>query len=131
MFQGFRWKRHNTMAGSPVCLHGDDAMTRNIRCSEAQPVTGAEDVSEVVADTRHERGQVLAGMPIGCRCKIRGHKSCGAIRQRLLDLGFVPNAEVEVVRAATLGDPLEMRLGNYYVALRKREAELIEVQEAV
>lgn len=44
-------------------------------------------------------------------------------------MGFVPNAEVEMVRTATLGDPIELRLGNYYVALRKREAELIEVTE--
>jgi ferrous iron transport protein A len=39
----------------------------------------------------------------------------------------VPNAEVEMVRCATLGDPLEMRVGDYYVTLRKREADLIEV----
>ncbi len=71
--------------------------------------------------------QVLTQVANGCRCRIRQHKSCGAIRQRLLDLGFVPNAEVEMVRCATLGDPLEMRLGDYYVTLRKREADLIEV----
>ncbi|MCW7754853.1 ferrous iron transport protein A [Desulfobotulus sp. H1] len=73
--------------------------------------------------------QVLTQVGKGCRCRIRGHKSCGAVRQRLLDLGFVPNMEVEVVRCATLGDPLEMRVGDYYVTLRKREAALIEVQD--
>lgn len=74
-------------------------------------------------------GRVLTQVGKGCRCRIRRHHARGAVRQRLLDLGFVPNAEVEMVRCATLGDPLEMRLGDYYVTLRKREADLIEVQE--
>lgn len=71
--------------------------------------------------------QTLTKVGNGCRCRIRRHRAHGAIRQRLLDLGFVPNAEVEMVRCATLGDPLEMRVGDYYVTLRKREADLIDV----
>lgn len=64
----------------------------------------------------------------GERCRIRRHFAKGAVRQRFLDLGFVPNAEVEVVRLATLGDPIEIRVTNYYVTLRKAEAAQIEVQ---
>ena len=74
--------------------------------------------------------QVLTQVGNGCRCRIRRHRARGAIRQRLLDLGFVPNAEVEMVRCATLGDPLEMRVGDYYVTLRRREADLIDVHAA-
>jgi ferrous iron transport protein A len=73
--------------------------------------------------------RVLTQLNKGCRCRIRRHRANGAVRQRLLDLGFVPDAEVEMVRCATLGDPLEMRLGDYFVTLRRREADLIEVQE--
>jgi ferrous iron transport protein A len=73
--------------------------------------------------------RVLTQVPKGCRCRIRRHMSRGAVRKRLLDLGFVPEAEVEMVRCATLGDPLEMRVGDYFVTLRKREADLIEVDE--
>jgi len=74
--------------------------------------------------------RVLTQLPKGCRCRIRRHRAKGAIRQRLLDMGFVPDAEVEMVRCATLGDPLEIRLGDYYVTLRKQEADLIEVRES-
>lgn len=74
--------------------------------------------------------QTLTNVANGCRCRIRRHRANGAIRQRLLDLGFVPNAEIEMVRCATLGDPLEMRVGDYYVTLRKREADLIDVRAA-
>ncbi|TVQ97618.1 MAG: ferrous iron transport protein A [Desulfovibrionales bacterium] len=83
------------------------------------------------AQTQHERefpDQTLTQVGKGCRCRIRRHRAHGAIRQRLLDLGFVPNAEVEMVRCATLGDPLELRVGDYYVTLRKREADLIDVR---
>ncbi len=82
-------------------------------------------------EIRGENGNCkLTQIPNGCRCRIRRHNANGAIRQRLLDMGFLPNAELEMVRCATLGDPLEMRMGDYYVTLRKREAELIEVGEA-
>ncbi|MFO7726886.1 MAG: FeoA family protein [Desulfonatronovibrio sp.] len=72
--------------------------------------------------------KVLTQLRNGCRCRIRRHASRGAIRQRLLDLGFLPDTEVEMIRCATLGDPLELRVGNYYVTMRKKEADLIEVQ---
>jgi len=97
---------------------------------------GQKKLSRECSDCGSDKGmlkdgnQVLTQVPKGCRCRIRRHMAHGAIRQRLLDLGFVPNAEVEMVRCATLGDPLEMRLGDYYVTLRKREADLIEVQDA-
>ena len=64
----------------------------------------------------------------GCRARIRCHHSKGAVRQRLLDLGFVPQTEIEVIRRAPLGDPIECRVANYKVALRKSEADLIEVE---
>ena len=52
----------------------------------------------------------------------------GAVRQRLLDLGFVPQAQVDVIRRAPLGDPIECRVANYKVTLRNSEAALIEVE---
>lgn len=65
----------------------------------------------------------------GQRAKIRCHHACGAIRQRLLDLGFVPESEVDVVRKAPLGDPIQCKIANYNVTLRKSEAALIEVED--
>jgi len=66
----------------------------------------------------------------GCRAKIHCHHAKGAVRQRLLDLGFVPQAKVDVIRSAPLGDPIECRIDNYKIALRKSEADLIEVESA-
>ncbi len=47
--------------------------------------------------------------------------------QRLLDLGFVPETEVRVVRRAPLGDPIEFRLRGGQICLRHAEAERIRV----
>ncbi len=52
----------------------------------------------------------------------------GAIRQRLLDMGVTRGCELVVERVAPLGDPIEVRLKGYHLAIRKTEARLIEVE---
>ncbi|MBB4286604.1 Fe2+ transport system protein FeoA [Roseospira goensis] len=44
-----------------------------------------------------------------------------------MDLGLVPNATVEVVRRAPLADPIEVRVADTFVTLRRAEAARIEV----
>ncbi len=81
---------------------------------------------------RHGKGNrrfcLLKEIKSGCCARIRCHHSKGAIRQRLLDLGFVPQAKIDVIRRAPLGDPIECRVANYKVTLRNTEAALIEVE---
>ncbi|SNY93155.1 ferrous iron transport protein A [Cohaesibacter sp. ES.047] len=65
----------------------------------------------------------------GNKVTIRRHHSTEAVRQRLLDLGLMPETRVLVVRAAPLNDPLELRLDATDITLRRREAATIEVSE--
>ena len=58
-------------------------------------------------------------------CRVGG---CGAIRRRLMDMGLVKGVPVEVVRTAPLGDPIAYCVRGYHLALRKSEAQLIEVE---
>lgn len=51
----------------------------------------------------------------------------GAIQQRLLEMGVLEGSEVEVIRLAPLGDPLEIRVQGYHLSLRKAEAKLVEL----
>jgi ferrous iron transport protein A len=51
----------------------------------------------------------------------------GEIRRRLLDMGVVAGSEVSVARVAPLGDPVQIRVKGYDLALRKTEAEKITV----
>lgn len=71
---------------------------------------------------------MLKDVRSGCCARIRSHHATGAVRQRLLDLGFVPQSQVDVIRRAPLGDPIECRVANYKVTLRSSEAALIEVE---
>ena len=50
------------------------------------------------------------------------------IRQRLLDMGITRGAVVRVERHAPMGDPVEIAILNYRLALRMNEAREIEVE---
>lgn len=52
----------------------------------------------------------------------------GDIRRRLLDMGVVMGAEVEVERVAPLGDPVQIKVKGYDLALRRGEAAHIQVE---
>lgn len=63
----------------------------------------------------------------GRRARIRRHLGRGAVRQRLMDLGLMPNVEVVLVRCAPLNDPIELKLEATNLTLRRREAATIEI----
>ncbi len=52
----------------------------------------------------------------------------GKLLCKLLDMGFVKGAVIEVIREAPLFDPMELKIHNYNVSIRKSEAQLIEVE---
>jgi len=49
------------------------------------------------------------------------------LRCRLLDMGLTPRTKVRVCHVAPLGDPIEIRIRDYTLTLRKEDAENIEV----
>ncbi len=49
------------------------------------------------------------------------------LTQRLAELGLFEGETLELVAFALLGDPLEIRLGNTRLSLRKREAKSVRV----
>ena len=53
----------------------------------------------------------------------------GAVSKRLMEMGIVPGVKLRLVKAAPFGDPIEIRLRGYSLAVRKSEAEAIEVAE--
>jgi len=52
----------------------------------------------------------------------------GPVRRRILDMGVVSGADIEVVRVAPLGDPVEFRIKGYNLSLRKSEAQNVQVE---
>lgn len=57
----------------------------------------------------------------------RIHSITGAdgLTQRLSELGFTPGQPVQVVRFAPLGDPMQIRIRGFNIALRRNEARRI------
>ncbi len=53
----------------------------------------------------------------------------GPARRRLMDMGITPGVEIEVVKVAPLGDPIEVNLRGYELSLRKDEANQIQVNQ--
>ena len=51
----------------------------------------------------------------------------GPVPRRLMEMGLVPGVSVRVVKSAPFGDPIEIRLRGYSLALRINEAEAVEV----
>jgi ferrous iron transport protein A len=70
----------------------------------------------------------LAEIGPGGKGKITEVRGDRALCRRILDMGIVPDAEVEVERVAPLGDPVEIRVKGYHVSLRKEEAANIHVE---
>lgn len=64
----------------------------------------------------------------GQRAIVRKIRGTGPIRRRLMDMGLVNGAEVEMLKTAPLGDPIEYKLQGYHLSLRKTEARNIEVE---
>jgi ferrous iron transport protein A len=61
----------------------------------------------------------------GTIVRVGGRKG---IRRRLLDMGVVKGAEVTMQRVAPLGDPVEIKIKGYDLALRMEEAIDIQVE---
>lgn len=47
---------------------------------------------------------------------------------RILEMGITPGSTLEVIRAAPLGFPIEIKVRGYLLSLRKSEAECIEIE---
>lgn len=60
----------------------------------------------------------------GIITKVLGH---GAFRKRITEMGFVKGKKVTVIKNAPLQDPVEYKIMNYNVSLRRSEAQLVEI----
>lgn len=45
-----------------------------------------------------------------------------------MDMGVLVGEVLQIKKVAPLGDPIEVRLKNYSLSLRKKEAQAIEVE---
>lgn len=76
-----------------------------------------------------EAGPTLADLAAGQTARVLSVEAPHdpAAARRMFDLGFVPGAEVKMVRRAPLADPVVFRIAGYEVALRREQARWVSV----
>ena len=72
--------------------------------------------------------KALSEMKVGERGRISKVGGSGQVHRRILDMGVLPPATVEVERIAPMGDPIWIRLRGYQLSLRKEEASNVHVE---
>lgn len=71
----------------------------------------------------------LDNLAIGKSAVIVSVGGTGALRQHFLDMGLIQGVEVTIVKYAPMGDPIEIKIHDYELTLRKEDAQKIEVKE--
>ena len=70
----------------------------------------------------------LARVPVGSTAIVSRVSGARPVVRRLLELGLVPGTPVTLQREAPLGDPVELRVRNYALSIRRADALGIEVE---
>ena len=73
----------------------------------------------------------LARVPLRERVRIQCVGGERSFRRRLLELGFLPGVEVQVLGVAPMGDPLDIEVRGCRFSLRRTEADAITVEIAM
>jgi DtxR family Mn-dependent transcriptional regulator len=106
-----------------ICPEGQKMLDRFHHCARLNPETSQCDQQCLPQENKMS----LADIKPGNKATVTQVEIQGAIRQRLLDMGIIPKAQVEVERVAPAGDPIWIKLQGYHLSLRKNEAQAVKV----
>lgn len=69
----------------------------------------------------------LSALRPGSEARVAAVNGSSVTSRRLKEMGVVPGVSLRLVKTAPFGDPFEVRLLGYSLAMRRSEADLIEV----
>ena len=69
----------------------------------------------------------LTHLPIGTEGRVISVNGSGRVTRRLLEMGVIPGTLIRIIKAAPFGDPIEVRVKGYNLAMRRNEADSVEV----
>lgn len=69
----------------------------------------------------------LTELPAGIEARVVSIDGEGAAVRRLMEMGVVPGAPIRVIKSAPFGDPIEVKIRRYHLALRRNEASAVKV----
>ena len=76
---------------------------------------------------RTDEKRTLTDIEPGGSAHVTAVNGTGRVTRRLMEMGVVPGVLLKVVKAAPFGDPIEVHLRGYSLAMRRTEADAIEV----
>ncbi len=71
----------------------------------------------------------LANLKIGESARVSAVTGDNSVAKRLMEMGVVPGVPIRVVKIAPFGCPFEVRVRGFSLAIRRSEAETIEISE--
>jgi Fe2+ transport system protein FeoA len=71
----------------------------------------------------------LHELPPGASCIAQAVNCERAVARRLMEMGLLPGTPITITRVAPLGDPIELRVRDYALSIRRAEAAAILVVE--
>jgi len=107
-----RWEGEACAGDCAACIAA-------IQPPEGSPFATGEGQGDTITLDRLEPGQRGVIVRLG---------GSGAVRRRIMDMGFTPGSDLEVERLAPLGDPMEFKIRGYHLSLRHEEAAKIHVR---
>jgi len=87
-------------------------------------------MSQKIGNTMDNNSMTLLSACVrGGSCKVIKINATGALKQRLISFGLMKGAEVKMLECGMTKSTFEIKIGNVNIALRREEAELIEVSD--
>jgi len=74
--------------------------------------------------------KTLTNCPRGCETTVKKLHASGPLKQRLVSFGIMKGATVTLMEYAPGRSTVEVKVGKMRLALRKEEADMIEVEYA-
>ena len=73
--------------------------------------------------------QTIVNVEKNKKCRVKKLHTSGVLRQRLASFGITKGAEIELLNHTSLKGTYEVKVGKMTMALRKEEAQNIEVEK--
>jgi len=123
-------KSHGIIVGDEIILksgkngHGKILVEHN----NNEISIGHELASKILLECTDTPIITLDKVKVGDTVEVTKMGAKGDVRFRLLDMGLVKGVKINVIRAAPLGDPIEILINGFNLSLRLEEAKNIEVK---
>ena len=72
--------------------------------------------------------KTLRAVKVGDTARVVKLHGEGAVKRRIMDMGITRGVDVQVLKVAPLGDPIEVTFRGYELSIRKADAEMIEIE---